>query len=356
MAVFQKQSKNKIFNKDIFHNKKILFKKKIVKKNIIYILEKLFKKRVKVKYYYEIISNTQNSKNYIIQFNKKKFILKSEKIFKSNKIEIQKKNFLEKKIGKKLSLPINSLIDNKKNLYSLFKFKDGKHFDGDIKSFKSIIYLLPKLYLKRFKNIGFEDVIYFSKNQNQVVDFLKKRILSVKNKTSSFERKNLNFLKFFVFEWTRLKDLYKNKINKNKHLFHNDLHPHNIIVLKKNKISVLDYRSFKLVNFEISLSYCLLKLCRQILSNKDKLEKNKLRKDTLLIIKKKFSFFKFSSNIKILDLAKIEIFRRICFIIENIQKKNYQYNFILPVLINNMLEAEEIFARESFFPSKNNEN
>ena len=89
MAVFQKQSKNKIFNEDIFHNKKILYKKKIVKKKIIYILEKLFKKRVKVKYYYEIISNTQNSKNYIIQFNKKKFILKSEKIFKSNKIEIQ---------------------------------------------------------------------------------------------------------------------------------------------------------------------------------------------------------------------------------------------------------------------------
>ena len=225
-----------------------------------------------------------------------------------------------------------------------------------MKSFKGIINILPKLFLKKARNIGFDEVIYFSKKQNQVVDFLKKRVLSAKSKASSFERKNLNFLKFFVFEWARLKNLYKNKINKNKHLFHNDLHPHNIIVFKENKISVLDYRSYKLINFEISLSYCLMKLYRQILAKKIKLNKNKLRKETLLIIRKKFSFFKFSSNIKIFDLAKIEIFRRICFIIENIQKKNYQYNFILPVLINNMLEAEEIFARESFFPSKNNEN
>ena len=215
MVVFQKQSKDKIFKKDIFQNKKVLFKKKTVKKEVFHILEKLLKKKIKIKYYLEIISNSQNSKNYIIKFNKKKYILKSEKISEFKKIEIKKKKFLEKKIGKKLSLPRISLIDKKKNLYSLFKFKDGQHFNGNIKSFRSIINLLPQLYLKKNKNIGFEKINYFSKNQNHIVNFVKKKIFSSTSKTSSFERKHLKFLNFFVFEWARLKKLYKNKIKKN---------------------------------------------------------------------------------------------------------------------------------------------
>ena len=71
MVVFQKQSKDKIFKKDIFQNKKVLFKKKTVKKEVFHILEKLLKKKIKIKYYLEIISNSQNSKNYITILKKK---------------------------------------------------------------------------------------------------------------------------------------------------------------------------------------------------------------------------------------------------------------------------------------------
>ena len=40
---------------------------------------------------------------------------------------------------------------------------------------------------------------------------------------------------------------------------------------------------------------------------------------------------------------KIEILRRIIVIFDNISIRNYKINYILPVFINNMFEAEKIF-------------
>lgn len=346
MAEYQKQFKIKTFKKDIFSKKKISFKKKtfINKKKVV---NKLFRERVKISKIYELNIQSKNSKNFLLKIKNENFLLKFENLEKKkNKIDIKEIIVLRKLIGRKISLPINLINHKNSDLISLYKFIDGYHFNGEIKHFKRIIDLLPNLFLKKNKNLNLKTTNYFSKKENIIMENLESNKI-IKRNFKKYHKKNQKILKFLSFEWLRLKNLCKNKIQKKKYFFHNDLHPHNILINKNGKIIFLDYRSFKLVNFEISLSYCLLKLCRQIISNKKKILIKKLSNETVSQIRKKFNFFKFS-DVKISDLAKIEVLRRICIILTNIKNKKYHLNSILPILLNNFFEAEEIFKNQKY--------
>lgn len=348
MKLSQEKFKNRIFKKDIFYNKKILFKRMKISKTIYEVLNTLLNKKVKIKKFYQIQSFSQNSKNYLVDTNKGRFLLKFENLKKIKKNNFNKIKVLKKKIGNLISTPSNSMISNKSNLVSLFIFKEGNHFNGNINHFYKIINLLPKFFFKKNSNLFFDKSNYFSNKQNKIMENLIQNKVFLKILEKYYKSENLEILNLIKLEWIRLKILYKKKINKQKYTFHNDLHPHNILISNNSKISVLDHKSLKLVNFEISLAYCLLKLCRQILSYKKNKIKENLSLKTLKKIKKKFSYFKFSNKVKIADLARIEILNRIFFIFLKIKQNNYNYNFILPVLLNNFFEAEEIFKNKQF--------
>ena len=338
-----------VFKSDIFSNKKILLKKKKISKKNYDIFFFLLNKKRKIKTFYKILTFSQNSKNFLVETNKGRFLLKLENLTHNKKSSLNKIQVIKKKIGNLLSLPLNSTFLEKSNLASLYIFKKGHHFDGNINHYYKIINFLPKLLFKKNKNLFFEKSNYFSREQNKIMENLERNKGVIKVTKKYYKSENSEIVNFITSEWKRLKKIYKKKINKKKYIFHNDLHPHNILISKKNDISTLDHRSLKLVNFEISLAYCILKLCRQILSLKKNIIKEKLKQKTIKKIKSKFRYFRFSKNVKIADLARIEILRRIFFIFYMIKQNNYNYNFILPVLLNNFFEADEIFKDKQFY-------
>ena len=54
-------------------------------------------------------------------------------------------------------------------------------------------------------------------------------------------------MKLVINEWDRLKFQFKNKKKIKKILFHNDIHPKNVLIKKDGNIVILDYQSYKQV-------------------------------------------------------------------------------------------------------------
>lgn len=323
-----------LFKKDIFsYHQDIYVKKRSLSLNSIndyLIKKKKIKKNIKNNFLQLKSKLSLNSEIYLFKDGNKKNILKvnllEQKSFKNK--EIRKINFLTKNL-KFLSCPYD-IFDFQKKRHELIQFIEGKIFNGNLNEFIRILKLYNKFFLKK-KNNDFKKVEYFTQKEEKNL----KRFYY-----QNFP--NNKYMKLVINEWDRLKFQFKNKKKIKKILFHNDIHPKNVLIKKDGNIVILDYQSYKQVVPEIAFSYSLLKMTRQVVSK----SKKSLNKRILSEIKKKVKKYNFCVNkwnLSVSDLAIMEILRRICIIIKI--KNIYIKNKVLIILIRNLLEAHYLFGK-----------
>ncbi len=126
---------------------------------------------------------------------------------------------------------------------------------------------------------------------------------------------------------------------------HYDIHPHNLLYMGDELKAVIDYDSIKLSPIGYGIAFSAMKLCRQSIAENPDL----CPKSTGHIFKEKLL-----NNLNIekswmsnfLNLALVEIMRRICIIINlNLDKQNTDWNKVLPIQLLHLKEAQILFEK-----------
>ncbi len=349
----EKMYKKLIFRRDIFSNSKINLRQ-IRALNF----EQLFKffgfnSFNKIKLYIPKNSSATNSKNFIIKINKKSYFLKKESNRKEE-ISIKKKRLKElTKIYKSnFFIPLASNYEhlyNKNNyIWSIYHYFEASHFSGSTNELKNISRNYFKIQNK-FKKISIfkKYYNYFNRKDCEIVNKYKKnymlwdQVLNLKDK-----KLKKTLYNYFLTEWDRVK-LYKSEFSKlRKKYSHYDLHPHNIMI-KNNKIKIIDLNSINYMPIEFSTAFTAVKLCRQTIY------KNNIKKYELIGLKflknleKKYCN-KLNKKKYIYDFANTELMRRICVILRANLNKDKSMNYILPTLLSNIIESKLIFKNMKF--------
>ena len=347
MVDYQNQFKKFIFKKDIFSNSKNIYKRK---KNLkIEEILKFFGKYSKLqsKIYVPKNNVSKNSSNFLVIFKKKKFLLKKESIKKEtlNEKIIRFNEFKKIKRKRSFIFPLgrNKKILNKDDyIWSLYNFFDGDLFSGKKNQLKIVSKKSSEIQTE-VKNLKLKrkSFNYFTKEECKIVKKYENNtklwndVLGKKNKI------NYLYLKYFLSEWNNLKKLNMKIKKLKKQICHFDLHPHNIMI-KKNKIKIIDLTSLKFMPIEIGIAFSGVKLCRQTYNNNKNKIPIELGKIFINNLDKKLKK-KLNKSIFVNDFANIEILRRICVILKNNFYGNKSYNFILPALLSNIVESKIIF-------------
>ena len=128
-------------------------------------------------------------------------------------------------------------------------------------------------------------------------------------------------------------------------LSHYDMHPHNLLFQENNPSCLLDLESIVKIPIGFSVAYSALKQCRQYVAfNRDSPTPSHVGKTYLDTLKSHLRIKKSEDWIKnFSEMAQIETMRRISIIFELNFKGNKKWNKMLPLLINNFHEAQELF-------------
>tara|TARA_B100000900_G_scaffold395210_1_gene393370 strand:+ start:4360 stop:5412 length:1053 start_codon:yes stop_codon:yes gene_type:complete len=128
-------------------------------------------------------------------------------------------------------------------------------------------------------------------------------------------------------------------------LSHYDMHPHNLLFQENNPSCLLDLESIVKIPIGFSVAYSALKQCRQYVAfNRDSCPPSHVGKTYLDTLKSHLRIKKSEVWIKnFSEMAQIETMRRIAIIFELNFKGDKKWNKMLPLLINNFHEAQELF-------------
>jgi len=297
-----------------------------------------------------------NSTNFRISFLDKKYVLKkwgsSQEFHNLENIEkiilfLDKNKIPVPKIIKFKNNKTISQINN--NLWTCSQFEDGEYFSGKKNQFNelmeittrisNVLYRLPKEIYPKL-NIKYEiDKICMIVNKTESLSLDWKNIFGIKISTLLNEKWN---------KITKICETIKTSDIDGGPIFpsHYDLHPHNFLFIGSNPICLLDFESIVKIPVGFSISYSVLKQCRQLISF------NKEFKSASLIGKKYIDFLienleiddlKWIDNLK--TLAQTETLRRIANVFMINYEGNNDWNKVLPMLISNLEEAEVLFNK-----------
>jgi len=331
-------SEKNLLNKKEFRNIKDFFSKKKIG-NLVYVKKK--------------IGIEANSQNFKIKIKNNHFLLKKWPINKDlGKINATL-NLQKKLIELNSETPEIVKID-KKNFFkidnrywTLFKFINSNHFSGSLKEYKILTLAIGRL-LKTLKKIRtskkVKQIEYYKKSNLKIF----KMIISKKSKwkkifgISLSKKLNTHFDKIEKIYYENSNFKYsKNLIQ----LSHIDLHPHNILISSGKNITFLDIDSCLKVNPGFALSFCCLKICKQVITKnkiKNPYDQKKISKIFLKQVAKKFPdikklfpyFYFFSTS---------EVLRRILLIFDQNLKGINTWNKVLNIQINHLNEARILF-------------
>ncbi len=350
MVDYQNHYKNIIFKEDLFSNHKITYKK-IYNNEVIKIFRKItLSNQDNINIFVPKNNTATNSVNFIICKGKKKFYLKKESKKKEKLVDKLKRFEALSKLKKNnyIILPIEKykkFLEIEDNIWSIYEYFDGELFSGKKNQIKTVAKFISKIS-KLFNTLSINKTSfqYFTSKENNIVNNYIKNLNLIEKIFTKNKKKKL--FKYFFYEWERLRK-NKRKLKLLKKTFcHFDMHPHNIMV-KNNKLKIIDLASVKYMPLEIAISFSGLKLCRQTIHKKK--ERN-FKKIGLKFVKALDSNLrkKLDNNFTISDLASIEIMRRICIILTFNYNGDKSLNFILPTLMSNLIEAKLIFNDTKF--------
>lgn len=296
-----------------------------------------------------------NSTNYRVSTFEKKFVLKKwskEKDFK-NIQSIEKLTYYlkERNIPVADILPFKdgeTIMKGKSNFWTYSNFKSGEFYSGKKDQLKQVSILTAKTATSLY---NIPDRIYPVKEiKYEMGDIFMvfKRFSEIRNQWNFlFGSKTFNFLDTHWDNLIKQCNVFKSlKINCGPaSLSHYDMHPHNLLFQENSPSCLLDLESIVKIPIGFSVAYSALKQCRQYIAfNQDfqpPLHVGKTYLDTLklhLRIKNNDIWIKNFS-----EMAQIETMRRMAIICQLNFKGNKKWNKILPLLINNFHEAQELF-------------
>lgn len=279
----------KSFERDFFSASKIKWNKKIDKKKL-HTIKSIVKKNISP-LNFSIKQNSGrelNSNNFKLILKSKKFILKRW----SRKIKISEiKDIINLMVWldyNKINIPIPQKFNNNKYIvkdkneyWSYFDFVDGNHFKGQIKEMKNVAKFIGIFMnkLKKYQNKHIKKSYkYFSKEDSDTLKFLEKNLSNLNN---FFSKEHAKQIKKKLPEIIDLfNSLKKKKIRKGKiDLIHMDIHPHNLITKNNNIKAILDLDSCVYGEIGHTLSYTILKICKQTAFFNNKLNIKNLKKN-----------------------------------------------------------------------------
>ena len=296
-----------------------------------------------------------NSSNYRVSTFEKKFVIKKwakeqqyknllnlEKIiFFLNENEIPVANVIPFKNGQ-------TIIKENASFWTCSNFVAGEFYSGEKDQLKQASILTAKTttVLNKLPKELYPD----KRISYKIEDFLMvlKKILGLRNQWE----------KIFGNETQILLETNLDNIVKQCNVFkhskiqggpitpnHFDMHPHNILFQGNSSTCLLDLESIVKIPIGFSIAYSALKQCRQFIAfNQDIKFPSQIGKVYLDTLK---SNLKIKNSDDWLDnfstMAQIETMRRITIIFQLNLEGNKKWNKVLPILLNNFHEAEELF-------------
>ena len=238
------------------------------------------------------------------------------------------------------------LINLGESYWSLFPFVEGIHFEGNKNEFNNVskvIGILTSQLSKYPKNNLSKGPKYFEKKDNEILNLMENKL----NFWSDiFGEQNSNILKKYwpkiIKIWIKLKNFHKS--SGPIQAAHFDLHPHNFLMKEKKVVAVLDFESCKIMPVNYALAFSGLKLCKQaVIAHKNKNLAKNFGTRYINILSEFYPPTKsFSKYFYYFALA--EVFRRLFIIFRlNLEKKENQWNKVLPIQLGHIDECEAIF-------------
>ncbi|MBA3704877.1 MAG: hypothetical protein H0W84_02945 [Bacteroidetes bacterium] len=283
-----------------------------------------------------------NSNNWKIESGLESFILKKVDISKSEALSTQADwtsqlqtyafptlRFLKNKEERLISTEGN-------DVYCITYFEDGHYFGSSYDEWIDLLRNLKLLfdYSAKYKSSSslIPSRIFFTSDEDQLIAQIK-FFPEIKNITNTQ-------LSLIIEEYKQLKQIFQAK--KLKHsVFHIDIHPHNLIINNNKLILLTDFESFQVTTTEVSLGFGIYKCMRQLLT----LENDPLRiKERILELKIQFeTIFPGYDFIELLTLGKIDILKRLLFILKEIlDKKEPKWLFMLGTQLDSLEEINKI--------------
>lgn len=239
----------------------------------------------------------------------------------------------------------NYILKIVSGIYTLNEYIDGEYFSGEKEQLKNAAYSIAQL-----SNVLLKLPLNQYPKSGPNCDYHKiKAIIDKTEKNRNhwdilFGMKNAKILRSF---WGNIeKSLDEmNNFDQNyskKHPIHFDLHPHNIL-FKNNKLcAFLDYDSIKTMNVGQALSFSALKLCRQSVCISSPQYPKKLSAIFIQELSQNLEGDKsWLDNIYFLAIS--EVLRRISIIFDLNFKNQKQWNKVLHIQVNHLLEAKLLF-------------
>ena len=347
-----------IFEPDIFSNKTPVWNRIDCKqinlfKEICKFIPRLYISQITSVYYsgtFEI-----NSNNYKIESLNGNSILLKKWPLGTDKIRVEKiqklTNWLYKK---KIPSAYAGSFTNKSlafifkgNVWSFNLFNDGDYFSGEQSELISVAKNTGKLARILFDlptelspKLGPQ---HLSDNDNLIIN----KMLSERNNLESyFGNKTANLINLhWDYIFTTWNNLYKKDLVCGPIVpCHFDMHPHNLIAQDGEIVAILDFDSCKKIPLGYSLAFNFLKQCRQFLSLDKKNTNYKEVKDIYLQNLISEITLEEVSKYDLLNLSKVEVMRRICYIFKlNLIDNDPKWNHVLSIQIAHLYESEKLF-------------
>ena len=277
-----------------------------------------------------------NSKNYIINTDHCKFVLKLVNKNKLNINNIEVNNYF-------LNNGINT-IKFIKNINGEYIINYDTNYDAILIEYIEGINLNVES-LKFNKFIKFINNLYkVSLNTNKNNNLISRKYYFDDNIINNLNKNNCNFLNeddinLIKNEFLLVKTQLKNKFT--ECISHIDIHPHNLLINENKNIYLIDFDSFQNSYLEVTISFGIMKCFREFLV--DIIETNAINKrikENIEIIKNEFNYMTFEN---ILNYSKIEYFFRTYIILFNYYtKNNKEWINYLDIQINNIKEINYI--------------
>ena len=296
-----------------------------------------------------------NSSNYRVSTSEKKFVLKKwpkeQDVKNIQSIEKVTYYLKESKIPVADIIPFKegeTIMKGKSNFWTCSNFISGEFYSGRKDQLKQVSILTAKT-ATTLNNLP--DRIYPLKEIKYEMEELYmvfKKFSEIRNQWEFFFGSKTDSL--LDTHWDNLlqqcKAFKRSKIQGGPvSLSHYDMHPHNLLFQENSPSCLLDLESIVKIPIGFSLAYSALKQCRQFIAFNQKTQSpshaGKIYLDILkshLRIKNSDSWIKNFS-----ELAQIETMRRMAIIFRLNLQGNKNWNKVLPLLLNNFHEAEELF-------------
>jgi hypothetical protein len=226
-------------------------------------------------------------------------------------------------------------------IFLLYEKLGEVHYSGKFPEFKNFLYVFERFTELNITNISnFETQPLISLDCRKTLDgflSLAKGKKSLASYREMLLTKHLVVLEKIDTVLSALEDSHFHQLRP----LHIDLHPQNLS-MKNGELFFLDLEAIHLSSISRSLGFAVYKLIRQSVASGESIQRF-----STLLKSKEFKRYLEHNNCTLGDLknaATQEVLRRLFILVELLKKGDFEWDFVLPMHLNGLLEIDQIFA------------